>query len=206
MTPRIKICGIGNQADARVAAGLGVDALGFVFAESPRRVDPEVVRKICLALPPFISKVGVFVDEDAARVSEIARFCRLDCVQLHGNESPQYCQTLDLPVLKAFRVRDEVTLSQLTHYRDCVQGFVLDTYVSGKAGGTGQPFDWRLARGAEEWGPVILSGGLSAENVARAVEQVRPYGVDVSSGVESAPAVKDRDKMRRFVESVRMTS
>ena len=206
MIPKIKICGIGNEADAQVAGRLGVDALGFVFARSPRRVDPERVRKICLSLPPFINTVGVFVDEDPSMVREVADFCGLQWVQLHGKESPGYCRQLGLRVLKAFRIRNEAGIGELDAYRGCAAGFVLDTYVQGKAGGTGKTFEWRLAEEALTYGPVILSGGLTPANVRQAVEQVRPYGVDVSSGVESAPGVKDHDKMKQFVQQVRNIS
>ena len=205
MRPKIKVCGIGTQADARAAVRLGVDAVGLVLAKSPRRVDPERARKICLSLPPFVNTVGVFVDEDATVVKEIAAFCGLHWVQLHGKESPEYCRRLGLRVLKAVRVRNETDIAQLDAYAECADGFVLDSYVPGKAGGTGQTFDWALARGAAGYGPIILSGGLKPENVGAAVTQVLPYGVDVSSGVESAPGIKDHEKIRRFVEQVRNT-
>lgn len=202
MRPRIKICGIGSERDALAAARLGVDAVGFVLAPSPRRVAPERVREICLALPPFVSRVGVFVNEGAMVVRQTVEFCGLDWVQLHGDESPDYCERLGLPILKAVRVRDQASVDGLAPYGRFVRGFVLDAYVSGKAGGTGKTFDWGLAEGAGAHGPIILSGGLSPENVAQAVEQVRPYGVDVSSGVEFTPGVKDHDKMQRFVERI----
>ena len=206
MIPRIKICGITNEADAQAAVRLGVDALGFVLAPSPRRVDPERVRKICLSLPPFMNTVGVFVDEELKTVEEIVSFCRLNWVQLHGGESPVYCRSLGLPILKAFRIRDVGDIENLDGYRDYVDGFVLDAYVPGKVGGTGKTFDWTLAEGAAVHGSIVLSGGLTPENVKAAVEQVRPYGVDVSSGVESAPGVKNHEKMKRFVGEVRTIS
>lgn len=199
-TPKIKLCGITRETDAQFAASLGVDALGFVLAESPRRVDPHVVRKITLSLPPFVSTVGVFVDADMDSVSQMAAFCRLDWIQLHGNETPDYCKALNLRLLKAIRVKDRQCVELMAVYKGCVNGFVLDTYVKGQQGGTGKAFDWTLAREAGKYGPVILSGGLTPENVREAIQAVCPHGVDVSSGVESRPGIKDHDKMRRFVE------
>jgi phosphoribosylanthranilate isomerase len=198
--PKIKICGITSEVDGQFAASLGVDAVGFVLAESPRRVQPETVREITASLPPFVSTVGVFVDADLESVRQTAAFCRLDWVQLHGNESPDYCRALDLKVLKAIRVKDSKTIKAMAAYKGCVKGFVLDTYVKGQHGGTGKTFDWTLAKEAKTYGPIILSGGLTPQDVRKAISQVRPYGVDVSSGVESAPGIKDHEKMRRFVE------
>ncbi len=204
--PRIKICGITREADAQLAASLGVDALGFVLAESPRRVSPETVQKISLSLPPFVSTVGVFVDMDLDALRQIAISLRLDWVQLHGKESPDYCKALDLRLLKAIRVKDRQSVEAMAAYKNCVTGFVLDTYVKGQQGGTGKTFDWTLAKEARKHGPVILSGGLTPEIVREAISIVRPYGVDVSSGVESAPGIKDHEKMRRFVEQARWTN
>jgi phosphoribosylanthranilate isomerase len=202
-TPRIKICGITREQDALYAAALGVDAVGFVLARSPRRVTPGRIQEITALLPPFVSTVGVFVDTDADDVREIVRTCRLDWVQLHGDEPPEYCADLGLNVLKAIRVRDAASIEAMAAYRDHVKGFVLDTYVEGQKGGTGQTFDWALARQARAFGPVILAGGLTAQTVTEAINMAEPYGVDVSSGVESAPGIKDHDRMRLFVEAVR---
>ncbi|MDY6954048.1 MAG: phosphoribosylanthranilate isomerase [Thermodesulfobacteriota bacterium] len=203
--PRIKVCGITRQTDALYAASLGVDAIGFVLAESPRRVDPQVVREIGLSLPPFVSTVGVTVDMDLESLRETAALCRLHWVQLHGHESPEYCRALDVPIIKAVRVRDRESLTAMAAYRGSVQGFLLDAYVKGKPGGTGRTFDWTLVKEAKQHGHVILSGGLTADGIREAIHVARPYGVDVSSGVESAPGVKDREKMRRFVAAVRST-
>ncbi len=155
-------------------------------------------------MPPFVTTVGVFVDEDLDSVRQIAALCRLDCVQLHGNEPPDYCKALGLDVLKAIRVKDTQTIKTMADYEGCVKGFVLDTYVKGQHGGTGRTFDWSLAREARKYGSIILSGGLTAEDVVKAVSEVRPYGLDVSSGVESAPGIKDHEKMRRFVQQARL--
>lgn len=203
MTPRIKICGMTREVDALYAAALGVDALGFIFSESPRKVEPEIVRRIILSLPPFVSAVGVFVDAELDLVKRIATVCSLDWVQLHGKESPTYCTNLGLRVLKAIRVKDRDSIQTMEHYKGFVDGFVLDTYVKGEKGGTGKTFDWALAQEAKKHGPVILAGGLTPDDVGDAVKRVTPYGVDVSSGVETAPGIKDHDKMRRFVERIR---
>lgn len=201
--PRIKICGITRQADAQLAASLGVDAVGFVLAESPRRTRPHMARQISLSLPAFVRTVGVFVDEDPEFVRHIAKSCGFDWVQLHGNESPEYCQALDLKLLKAIRVKDRQSIEAMAAYTDCVEGFVLDTYVKGQHGGTGKTFNWTLAKEAKQYGLVILSGGLTPEDVRQAINLVSPHGVDVSSGVESAPGIKDHEKIRRFVAEAR---
>jgi phosphoribosylanthranilate isomerase len=202
--PRIKICGITREADGQFAATLGVDAVGFVLAESPRRIQPEIVREISTSLPPFVSSVGVFVDADLESVRQIAGFCGLGWVQLHGNESPDYCRALELNVLKAIRVKGRQSIETMAAYKHCVKGFILDAYVKGQAGGTGKSLDWNLAKEAKKHGPIILSGGLTPEDVRKAINEVRPYGVDVSSGVESSPGMKDHDKIRRFVEQARL--
>jgi len=206
MVPKIKICGITNEKDARAAADLGVDAVGFVLAESPRRVDPNSVKRISLSLPPFVNTVGVFVDEDPEVVTEIVNFCKLDCVQLHGRETPDYCKGLGLKLLKSIRVKDKSSIEAMAGYMGCIKGFVLDTYVKGKQGGTGKTFDWALAKEAKKYGRVILSGGLTPATIREAIELVRPYGVDVSSGVELSPGIKNHDKMERFVEEIRKKS
>jgi phosphoribosylanthranilate isomerase len=201
--PRIKICGITRKEDALFAASLGVDALGFIFAKSPRQVTQNMVQEIIEHLPPFVSTVGVFVDEDPNDIRQISRQCRLDWIQLHGNESPQYCNDLGLKVLKAIRVRDWDSVDTMAPYKPHVQGFVLDTYVKGKKGGTGKTFDWTLAKHARKYGPIIIAGGLTPESVTKAIELATPYGVDVSSGVESAPGVKDHDALKRFVQRLK---
>ncbi|MGA8571570.1 MAG: phosphoribosylanthranilate isomerase [Desulfobaccales bacterium] len=200
---RIKICGITNPEDARLASELGADALGFIFhPASPRRVAPGAAREIIRQLPPLVLSVGVFVDEEAAVVRELAARLGLDWVQLHGRESPEYCLSLGRRVLKGFRIENESSLGALAAYRDAVQAFLLDTYKSGQAGGTGETFDWRLARRAQEFGPIVLAGGLTPANVAQAIEVARPQAVDVASGVEAAPGKKDPEKLRDFFDEV----
>ena len=200
---RIKICGITNLEDALLAAELGAHALGFIFyAKSPRRLEPEAAREIIRQLPPLVLSVGVFVNEEAAVVRELAARVGLDWVQLHGQESPEYCRSLGRRVLKGFRIKDEDSLQELPAYRGAVQALLLDTYKQGQTGGTGEAFDWELAVRAKEYGPIVLAGGLTAANVAQAVAAVRPQAVDVASGVEAAPGKKDPEKLRAFFRAV----
>jgi phosphoribosylanthranilate isomerase len=204
MTFRIKICGITSLEDALLAADLGADALGFIFfAKSPRHVAPETARKIIAQLPPFVASVGVFVDEAATVVQELAAKVCLDWVQLHGQESPEYCRGLGRKVIKGFRIKDEKSLMELEPYRDAVQAFLLDTYKKGQVGGTGEVFDWQLALEAKKYGRIILAGGLSPDNVARAIEVAGPDAVDTASGTEAAPGKKDPAKLRAFFKAVR---
>ena len=172
---------------------------------SPRNSDPELVREIIRRLPPFVDAVGVFVDEEPTHLEEIAQFCRLDLVQLHGCESPGYCSSLAVGVVKAFRVGPGFGASDLIPYAERVRAFLLDTYHPEIAGGTGQTFDWGVVQELAATRPVILAGGLNPENVGSAIERVRPYGVDVNSGVESAPGRKDMVRIERFVRLVRET-
>ena len=201
MTVRIKICGITNKEDALAAAHLGADALGFVFATSPRKVSIESAREIIKTLPPFVHTVGVFVDEDLERVSSIAAQCGLDILQLHGNESVAYCSSFDRRVIKAVRLQSRDELKNLSQYADVVDGLLLDTYVPNQPGGTGVTFDWKLAVEAKRYGRIILAGGLNPENVAAAISTVKPYAVDASSGLEQSPGVKDHEKMARFIKA-----
>jgi len=202
--PKVKICGITTAEDASVAVRYGADALGFVFfAGSPRAVQDQDAARIIRELPAFVTTVGVFVDERADRVNEIALHCGLDVVQLHGSESPEYCEKIEKRVVKAFRVRDWQSVDPVVNYR--VSAILLDTYVKGAFGGTGRTFNWEIARKVGETHPVILSGGLSPDNVTDAVRSVSPYAVDVSSGVESTADKrrKDPEKIRVFMERLR---
>ncbi len=199
---RVKICGNVTLKDTMAAVEAGADAVGFVFyARSPRVVSPKTVAAIVSHLPPFVSTVGLFVNEKPDLVRQIVSDCGLAYAQLHGEESPQYCAELRLPVVKAIRVRTGADLANLSAYR--VKAILLDAYVEGKIGGTGTTFDWELAVEAKSWGPIVLAGGLTPDNVGEAVRRVQPYGVDVSSGVESAPGVKDHAKVRAFIENVK---
>jgi len=200
---RVKICGITRPEDARLAVAAGADALGFVFHPgSPRCVAPEAVRDMVRGLPPFVLAVGVFVDETPDRMNELAAFCGLDRIQLHGSEPQAVADSLSRPVIKAVRVRDRESLETLDRFR--CRAFLLDTHDPEAPGGTGKAFDWRLAAEAVARGHrVILAGGLTPENVAQAVRQVRPYGVDVSSGVEQEPGRKDPEKVRAFIRAAK---
>jgi phosphoribosylanthranilate isomerase len=200
---KIKICGITNMEDALLAAELGADALGFIFyAKSPRKVAPETAREIIAQLPPFVASIGVFVDEPAAVVHELAAKVRLDWVQLHGQESPEYCRNLGRRVIKAFHIQDEDSLRRLADYQGAAQVLLLDTYKKGQMGGTGEIFDWNLARKAKKYGQIILAGGLTSENVAQAIATAGPAAVDAASGTEAAPGKKDPAKLRAFFKAV----
>jgi len=196
---RVKICGITNVRDARLAARFGADALGFNFYKgSPRYIQPERARAIIAALPPFVSTVGIFVNEAPERINEIAGLCRLDAVQLSGDESPAQADRIrGVRRIKGIRVRDERDIARCRRYR--VDAYLLDAYVEGLQGGTGMTFNWELAREAQEFGPVILAGGLTPENVDEAVRIARPYAVDTASGVEERPGIKDRELMAEFI-------
>lgn len=197
---KVKICGIMDSVTALAAAEAGADALGFVFAPGPRRMEKETVRSICALLPPFVSRVGVFVNAPAEVVKETALYCGLDTLQLHGDETPEYCLSLPYKIIKAFRVRDSVSLQTIKRYR-CA-AVLLDTYVQELRGGTGKSFDWSLAVAPVLSVPVILAGGLHPENVEEAVATARPYAVDVSSGVETG-GKKDIEKIKLFIERAR---
>ncbi|MEW6574061.1 MAG: phosphoribosylanthranilate isomerase [Bacillota bacterium] len=216
MGVRVKICGIRDAETAAVAVAAGADALGFVFAESKRKIAPETAREIISRLPPFVATVGVFVDAPREFVSEVADFCRLDAVQLHGTESPEYCLELGRKVIKAFGVRQKGILSsgaatggllseadlELIAAYHSVSAVLLDTSVPGLAGGTGRTFDWGLLSGMRFQVPLILAGGLTPENVAAAVRIARPYAVDVSSGVET-DGRKDAAKIHVFIRQAK---
>lgn len=201
---RIKVCGITCQEDARAAVASGADALGFIFVEqSPRLVEPDRVRSITATLPPFVDRVGVFQDEEIDVVKEIVHYCHLTAVQLHGAEFPEYCRKIPCQVIKSFSIRTGSDCEELAPYADAVGGFLLDTYHKDMAGGTGRTFDWKLVEQVKPPGPVILAGGLTPENVGEAIRQVKPFAVDVNSGVEYQPGRKDTDKLKNFVHAVR---
>lgn len=206
MPVKVKICGITNQADALGAVEAGADALGFVFYEpSPRHVTTATAANIIRQLPPFLVKVGVFVDAPEDLVLRAIGECGLNLLQFHGNEPPEYCQQFGLMSMKAFRLRDSASLQELAGYS--TDAWLLDTYAADKPGGTGETFNWELALEARNWGrPIFLAGGLTPENVAEAVRRVRPYAVDVSTGVEVAPGKKDVAKMKAFIASAKSVS
>jgi phosphoribosylanthranilate isomerase len=201
---RIKACGITRLEDALTAVAFGVDGLGFIFSrKSLRYITPEQARDIIRHIPPFISTVGVFVDEEATVVDEIAQYCGLSLVQLHGDEAPAYCRKLSAQAIKAFRVGPDFDAEMLIPYKEIVRSYLLDTYHKDVAGGTGQTFDWNLIQNIETKVPIILAGGMNPDNIMAAIEQVGPYAVDVNSGVESAPGLKDAAKLQKFVAQVR---
>ena len=188
---KVKICGITNLADASTAVRLGADALGFIFAPSPRRIAPQTARAIIRAVPPFVKTVGVFVNEAPATIREVMQHCGLDLVQLHGDESPALCKKLMPCTIKALRLKNESSLQTSQPYYGKVKALLLDTYSKEKAGGTGKTFDWKLAIKIKEQGtPIIISGGLAPSNIVAAIHTVRPYAVDVNSGVEKCPGKK----------------
>ena len=199
---KVKICGMTNLKDVKVAVDGGVDAVGFIFyKKSPRSVTMQAVRKIVLELPPFVDSVGVFVNETAEQINKIADRCNLDRVQLHGNESPTFCKKIRRRVIKAIRVKDIQSLKKLSDYP--VSSFLLDTFSEDQYGGTGKVFDWNLAYPAKRYGPIILAGGLTPNNVRQVIQRIQPYGVDVCSGVESQPGIKDHKKMKAFLKNVK---
>ena len=199
---RIKFCGMKRREDALAAARLGVDALGFIFAEeSPRYIKPSEAKEIISELAPFILRVGVFLNQDIGDILKIVSLCRLDAVQLHGDESPSFCRELkkNIRVIKALRVGDKRVLDTIPEY-GFVDAVLLDTYSAESKGGTGQTFNWEIAEEARKFGlPIILSGGLNPENVKTALQKVNPYALDVSSGIEKEIGVKDQELMAKFI-------
>ncbi len=199
---KVKVCGTTRLKDALLAVEYGADAIGFIFyKKSPRYVTAKTAKEICSKLPPFVHRVGVFVNETADKINRIVDRCGLDAVQLHGDESPAFCKKIKCRVIKAVRVKDAASLKEMSRY--AVDGFLLDTYKEDQWGGTGKVFDWELAARAKKYGSVIIAGGLNPRNVKAAIRKVQPYGVDVSSGVEQSPGKKDPKKVKAFLKAVR---
>ena len=199
---RIKICGLTRVRDVQAVANSGADALGLVFYDkSPRYVTAHHASQLVQALPPFITVVGLFVNAEATFVHNVIDHVPLSVLQFHGNESPEFCMQFGKPYLKAIRVKSGVDLLQCAMRFHTAQGLLLDAYVEGIEGGTGSSFDWSLIPSKLSL-PVILSGGLHADNVGEAIKQVRPYAVDVSSGVEVAKGIKDAAKIAAFIKEV----
>lgn len=203
MSAIVKICGITNVDDALAAAEAGADALGFNFCESsPRHVPVATAAQITRALPPRVVKVGVFVNAPEELVVRAMGECGLNLLQFHGDESPEYCRQFGLMSMKAFRMRDAASLAELAKYP--TDAWLLDAYAPDKAGGTGEKFNWDLAVEAQRLGrPIFLAGGLTPDNVGEAVRKVRPYGVDVASGVEATPGKKDLAKVKAFIAAAK---
>ena len=201
---KIKICGITNRDDALNAIALNIDALGFIFYEhSPRYISAEKVEEFILDIPPFIHTFGVFVNADYDHISDISQRCKLSGIQLHGHETPEFCTKFSLPTIKAIQVKEHEDITVIPKYKGCVNGILLDTKVENVHGGTGKTFDWGLAIKAKEYDtPLILSGGINAQNVEKAIKMVGPYGVDICSGVEKEPGIKDYNKMQELISTI----
>ena len=204
MRTRSKICGITRPEDALSATRAGADAIGLVFyPKSPRAVTIEQAGAICAVLPPFVTAVGLFVDADHFEVEDIINAVPLDLLQFHGEETPAQCEAFNKPYIKAIRMRDDVDLAEAARQYASARGLLVDTYNPAEAGGTGEVFDWdRVPDGLDT--PIILAGGLEPGNVAEAVKRVRPYAVDVSSGVEQSKGIKDAGRIRAFINAVSM--
>jgi len=199
---RIKICGITNLDDARCAVAAGADALGFVFyAKSPRYMTAKAAGDIVAALPPFVTTVGLFVNMAGSEILQTMKTARLNVVQLHGDELPDDCMIPGYPVVKAVRVKSTDSLNGIDRYQ--VSALLLDAWNDDHYGGTGEKFEWQLAKTLTADRPVILAGGLNPDNVATAIITVNPYAVDVSSGIEISPGKKDHDKIYQFIQQVR---
>lgn len=202
MRVRVKICGITRIEDAIAAVANGADAIGLVFYEpSPRNVTLSQAIEIASKIPAFVTVVGLFVNAEPAFVRDVIKQVKLDLLQFHGDETPQECAQYGLPFIKAIRVKSDTNLIQCAKDFSASKGLLLDTYTDGVAGGTGHVFDWNLIP-AELDKPVILAGGLNAQNVAQAIRQVQPYAVDVSGGVEMAKGIKDAAKIAAFMQQV----
>jgi phosphoribosylanthranilate isomerase len=199
---RVKFCGFTHQDDVAQAVALGADALGFVFyGPSSRYVSPEHAQTLTRSVPAFVTRVGLFVDEEAETVQRIFEIARLNLIQYHGEESPEFCDAIGLPYIKAFRVRKGMDLrTEMDRYPNA-SGFLLDAYVKGQPGGTGERFDWELI--PQSHAPIILAGGLTPDNAKDAIDQVAPWALDVSGGIETKPGRKDPDKMARFMNACR---
>jgi len=198
---KIKVCGLTDASEAKAVAEAGANAIGLVFAKSPRQIDPDRAREIVQNLPPMVQTVGVFVNEFSEKIRQIVDYCGLDLVQLHGEETPEVCEDLAPRAIKAWRIRTNADIQALLPYQEVVKAFLLDAWSPSAHGGTGETFDWSIAIEAKKVlsRPIILAGGLKPENVAQAVKQVRPWGVDVSSGVENAPGKKNIDMVADFI-------
>ncbi len=202
MYTRIKICGLTNLQDADLAVSLGADALGFIFCKSPRQVSISQVHEILRGIPPFVNKVAVVRDFTEEQIRDILSELPIDTIQFHGSEPEDFClQFKGYNLIKVISVRSEESLEELSNYTK-INHFLLDTYTKA-GGGSGRTFNWKLAKKAQKLGNIILAGGLSPENVSQAISEGEPYGVDVSSGVESKPGVKDPDRLERFFRQAR---
>ncbi len=206
MSTKVKICGITNLADAQMAVAAGADLLGFVFYDqSPRFITLSAAAEITRHLPPYVLRVGLFVNAEEPFIFSAIQACGLNLLQFHGEEPPEFCTQFGLMTIKAFRISDASSLAAIPQY--ATDAYLLDAYTPGIRGGTGHRFNWDLAVQAREFGkPIFLAGGLTPDNVGAAIRQVRPFAVDVSSGVESSPGKKDPAKVQAFIANVRAAS
>lgn len=203
MSTRVKICGITRIEDALTAIRLGANAIGFIFWDkSARYIDPKEARKIVMALPPFVTVVGVYVNPSSEWVEETYSITGLNLLQFHGDELPEFCSQFPLPYIKAVRIRSGIDLLQYAAQYSSSNGLLLDSYVEGVPGGTGRTFEWSLIPENLSL-PLIVSGGLDAKNVCEAIRKAKPWAVDVSSGVEITKGIKDADKIAAFMTGVR---
>ncbi len=204
MFVKIKICGITNVEDASISVDYGADAIGFVFyPQSSRYISPDKAAQITAIMPPFVSVVGIFVDASFEFIKEVINKVDIDVVQLHGNESPDFCKMFDCKIIKAFRIQNAETLEVCKNYLNI--SWLLDAFNPDLIGGTGKVFDWQIALKARLLNPrIILSGGLTPENVADAIQKVRPMAVDVSSGIEKSPGKKDHQKLKAFIKAAKL--
>jgi len=200
---RIKVCGVTRREDADVAVAAGADAIGVIFAPSPRQVTLAQAAAALAGVPPLVARVGVFVDATLDEIEAAILACGLTAVQFSGAESPSACRAVSRPVIKAVRVGTDFGSECAEPYRGYAAALLLDTYVTGKAGGTSQTFDWQRAGECPGWASVFVAGGLNPSNVSACIAALRPYAVDVSSGVEERPGIKDHDKVRAFCAAVR---
>ncbi|KAA0875856.1 phosphoribosylanthranilate isomerase [Nitrincola tapanii] len=202
MRTRVKICGITRLQDALAAVEAGADALGFVFyPPSPRAVTPAQAAEIIAALPPFVTTTALFVNAQRNEIDEVVALTQVDLLQFHGDETPEFCQSVQKPFIRALRVKPETDLQAAAQDYAAARALLLDTYVAGVPGGTGAVFDWQLI--PETLRPkIVLAGGLTPQSVAQAVAQIRPWAVDVSGGVEQAPGIKDAQKIQEFINEV----
>lgn len=203
MPVRVKVCGITRSEDATIAVRLGVDAIGFVFwRKSARYINPSMARQIAAHIPPFVCTVGVYVDPEFDWVEETAKVVKLNLLQFHGDETPEFCNQFSQPYIKAIRVKQDTDLLQCAERYNTAKGLLLDTYTTDMLGGTGHAFDWNLIPQHLPM-PLILSGGLNSSNVTMAIQQIQPWAVDVSSGVEVSKGIKDEEKIFAFMQGVK---
>jgi phosphoribosylanthranilate isomerase len=201
MRTRVKICGITQRQDAEIAIEMGADAIGLVFYEpSPRAVTIAQAKQIVEGLPPFVTVVALFVDADVSFVNACLNEVRIDLLQFHGNESADYCEQFNMPYMKAIRMKENTQLCIEEENYASASALLLDSYKVGIPGGTGETFNWSMITKIDK--PIILAGGLTVENVAMAIEQVNPYAIDVSGGVEKSKGIKDKQKIRTFMHEV----